>query len=101
MLADAMAERPENLGHLTVSTQDDADALAEAAFDRRARRFVRASGVTEGNPDLRVGVHLTLTGVGERFANDYYVVSTRHCYDREAGYHTEFVAECAFLGGTA
>jgi phage protein D len=96
-----MAERPENLGHLAVSTQEEAEALAEAAFDRRARRFLRASGVTEGNPDLRVGAHLTLTGLGERFANEYYVVETRHCYDRDSGYHTEFVAECAFLGGTA
>lgn len=101
VLADAMAERPENVGHLTVATQEEADALAEAAFDRRARRFVRACGVTEGNPDLRVGVHLTLTGVGEQFANDYYVVGTRHLYDPEEGYQTEFTAECAFLGGSS
>jgi phage protein D len=96
-----MAARPENLGHLTVSSQDEADALAEAAFDRRARRFVVARGVTEGNPDLRVGVHLTLTGIGERFANDFYVVETRHCFDLDAGYHTEFTGECAYLGGAA
>jgi len=101
VLAEAMAERPENLGHLTVETQEEADALAEAAFDRRARRFVQARGVTEGNPELRVGVHLTLGGIGRHFANDYYVVATRHLYDPEAGYQTEFTAECAFLGGAS
>lgn len=99
VLNDAIGERPENLGHLAVRTQEEARALAEAAFDRRARRFIRATGVTEGNPNLRVGVHLTLTGLGARFDNEYYVASTRHCFDQQDGYRTEFVAECAYLGG--
>ena len=34
-----------------------------------------------------------------RFDNEYYVASTRHCYDRTSGYRTEFVAECAYMGG--
>lgn len=99
LLSEAIGERPDNLGHLAVGTQAEAQALAEAAFDRRARRFVRATGVTEGNPNLRVGVHLTLTGLGARFDNEYYVASTRHCFDTEDGYRTEFVAECAYAGG--
>ena len=101
LLSDAVGDRPDNLGHLAVRTQSEAQALAEAAFDRRARRFVRATGVTEGNPNLRVGVHLRLTGLGARFDNEYYVASTRHCFDLRGGYRTEFVAECAYLGGSA
>lgn len=96
-LADTLGERPENLGHLVADTEAEATALAEAAFDRRARRFVRATGTAEGNPNLRVGVHLTLTDTGGRFDNEYYVVSTRHLFDPEEGYRTEFAAECAFL----
>jgi len=99
VLAEAVGDRPDNIGHLAVGNQEEAQALAEAAFDRRARRFVRATGVTEGNPNLRVGVHLTLTGIGTRFDNEYYVASTRHCFDPQDGYRTEFVAECAYLGG--
>lgn len=99
VLQDAVGERPENLGHLAVGTQEEAQALAEAVFDRRARRFLRATGVTEGNPNLRVGVHLTLSGLGGRFDNEYYVASTRHCFDLAEGYRTEFVAECAYVGG--
>lgn len=101
VLREALGERPDNLGHLAVRSQDEAQALAEAAFDRRARRFVRATGVTEGNPNLRVGVRMTLRGLGSRFENDYYVVSARHCFDLREGYRTEFVAECAYLGGNA
>lgn len=99
LLRDALGERPDNLGHFAVSDRDEAQALAEAAFDRRARRFVCARGVTEGNPNLRVGVRLSLSGIGARFDNDYYVTATRHCYDVHEGYRTEFTAECAYLGG--
>jgi phage protein D len=101
VLGEAIGDRPENIGNFAVGVQEEAQALAEAAFDRRARGFVRAVGVTEGNPNLRVGVHLTLTGLGTRFDNDYYVASTRHCFDPRDGYRTEFVAECAYLGGRA
>ncbi|RNF86194.1 phage late control D family protein [Montanilutibacter psychrotolerans] len=100
LLRDAFGDRPDNLGHLAVSQQEEAQALAEAAFDRRARRFVRAVGVTEGNPNLRVGVRLVMRGLGARFDNEYYVVRTRHCYDTQQGYSTEFCAECAYLGGS-
>ena len=100
MLRDAFGERPDNLGHLAVRTREEADALAQAAFDHRARRFVRARGATEGNARLRVGVRLSLSGTGERFDNDYYVTRTRHRFDLREGYRTEFEAECAYLGGS-
>jgi phage protein D len=101
LLRAAFGERPDNLGHCAVGSDAEARALAEAAFDHRARRLVRASGVTEGNPSLRVGATVTLTGLGQRYDNDYYVTATRHCYDLREGYRTEFSAECAYLGGTA
>jgi phage protein D len=99
VLRDAIGERADNLGHLAVRNQEEAQALAEAAFDHRARRFVRARGVTEGNPSLRVGARLSLSGLGTRFDNDYYVVRTCHLFDLREGYRTEFTAECAYLGG--
>lgn len=101
VLRDAFGERADNLGHLAVRSQDEAQALAESAFDRRARGFVRARGVTEGNPNLRVGARLVLQGLGTRFDNEYYVVRTRHLFDLDEGYRTEFCAECAYLGGSA
>ena len=100
LLRDAFGERPDNLGHYAARSQNEAQALAEAAFDHRARRFLRANGITEGNPSLRVGATVSLSGLGSRYDNDYYVVSTRHCYDLREGYRTEFAAECAYLAGS-
>lgn len=72
--------------------------MAAAAFDQRARRFVRLDGVAEGNARLRVGTHVEVSGLSPRFDNTYYVVEARHRYDLQTGYRTEFVGECAWLG---
>jgi phage protein D len=96
-LAD-IAERKEHMGHLAAITDSEAQALADAAFDHCARRFLVASGASEGNPSLRVGTNLKLTGLGPRFSNTYYVVEATHRFDLEHGYTTEFRAECGFLG---
>jgi len=78
--------------------QPDAQALVDAEFAQRSRRFVVARGVAEGNPMLRVGTYLTLTGLGPRFSNTYYTTAAVHRFDTEKGYATEFTAECAYLG---
>ena len=86
--------------HLTVPAQTprEAEALARAALERRQRGFVRASGDAEGNPRLRVGSHVRLTGISARFDNVYIVTRARHVYNLQRGYRTEFDAECASLG---
>jgi hypothetical protein len=99
LLRQSLGERTEHLGDVPATTDDEAQALADAAFDRRARAFVRVEGTAEGNPALRVGTHVTLAGLGRRYDNTYYVVSTTHRFDEERGYETDFEARCAFLGG--
>ena len=98
LLSDAIGERSEHIGHLAVSTREEARALADAAFDLRARRFVRVDGKAEGNSKLRVGAHVTLKGMSKRFDNTYYVVHACHRWDLMHGYETDFTAECAYLG---
>ena len=97
-LRDAIGDRSEHLTHPPVTTAAEAQALADAAFDQRARGFVRVEGTTDGNPALRVGTHLNLTGLGTRFDNTYYVYRACHRFDRVNGYETDFEAECAFVG---
>jgi phage protein D len=99
VLEDALKKRSEHIGHVAVATDAEAQAVAEAAFDLRARRFVRAEGTTEGNAQLRVGTNVSLSGISPQFDNTYYVVRACHLYDLQQGYRTEFSAECAFLGG--
>jgi uncharacterized protein len=101
ILQDALGERSEHVGDPAVSTQSEAKALADAIFDKRARPFVTVECTAEGNPALRVGTEVNLTGLGGRFSNTYYVVRACHKYDLTHGYKTEFEAECAYLGGAS
>jgi phage protein D len=94
-ILDAIRARSEHIGHLAVSSRAEAQAIADAAFDSRARRFVCLDGTAEGNPALRVGTHVTVSGLGNRFDNTYYVVRACHRYG-STGYETDFEAECAF-----
>ena len=97
-LSETLGDRGEHIGHLVVSTDAEAQAVAEAAFDQRARRFVCIEGISEGNPQLRVGTHVTVNGMSGRWDNTYYLVHACHLFDLRQGYRTEFRAECAFLG---
>jgi Bacteriophage probable baseplate hub protein len=98
-LEQTFGAREEHLGDRVIHDQAEADALVAAAFARRGRRFVTLEGTCEGNPALRVGSHVTIEGVGPRFANTYYVTSACHRFDRSQGYQTDFTAECGHFGG--
>ncbi|WP_031064371.1 phage late control D family protein [Streptomyces sp. NRRL WC-3742] len=76
----------------------EATAWARAEMLRRGRRFVTATGLTNGTPDLVVGSRLTLQDVGAPFNGPgYYVTRLRHCFDLEHGFRTRFEAERATL----
>jgi phage protein D len=98
LLSSALGSRPHQISHLAVTDDAEARAIAQAAFDERRRRFVTVRGTAEGNPAIRVGAHVKLTGLGPRFSNTYYVVRCIHRFDLERGYETDFIGECAFLG---
>jgi phage protein D len=98
VMQDAFGERSEHLAHVVASTSAEAQAIADAAFDARARGFVTVDATADGNPELRVGTTVTLRGIGSRFENDYYVTLARHRWDEMRGYETDFTAESAYLG---
>lgn len=101
LLQSSWGERVQQTAHRLALSQSEADALAQAEFAQRARRFVRVQGQCEGNPALRVGTHLTLAEVSPRFDNTYYVTACTHRYDMQRGFETEFSAECAYFGHPA
>jgi len=98
-LQQALSPRSEQLGQFTAFNSQEAQALVDAEFAQRIRSFVVAHGVSEGNPNLRVGTYLKLNGLGQRFSNTYYTTATVHHFDTQGGYETRFRAECAYLGG--
>lgn len=81
-------------------TTAEASAWARAEMLRRARRFVTASGLTRGTPDLGVGSLVRLELVGPPFDGDgYYVTRATHTFDNERGLRTAFEAERPTLNG--
>jgi phage protein D len=98
LLRTSLGARSEHVGDPGMANDAEAQALADTIFDRRSRPFVCVEGRAEGNPSLRVGTQVNLTGLGARFSNSYYVVRCRHKYDQVDGYKTDFEAECAYLG---
>jgi phage protein D len=97
LLSAHFGERSEHLAALACVDEREAQALAHAAFDQRARQFVTAKGTAEGNPRLRAGGFVALTGLGARFDNTYEVAECVHRFDVNEGYQTDFVAHCAFV----
>lgn len=98
-MQQALGARTEQIAQYIALTSQEAQALVDTEFSERNRSFVVAHGVSEGNPNLRVGTYLKLNGLGQRFSNTYYTTATTHHFDTQSGYETRFRAECAYLGG--
>ena len=98
-LEEHFGDRVEHIGEIAVEGQDEGQAVADAMLAARQRRFVQVEGEVTGDPGLRVGCVLDITGVGERFENSYYVTHAKHRYSQASGYLTQFRAECAYFGG--
>lgn len=100
VLTQAIGARDQQMVHLLPRTLEEAQALAEAAYRRVARRFVVGEGTATGDARIGVGTMLTLENLGPMFRHGpYYVSRTRHTFDLAAGYLTQFTAERAGIGG--
>jgi phage protein D len=98
ILQSSFGRRRETMVHLTPSTAEEADTLANAYFRKMARRFVCGRGIAEGDGRLRAGTHVTLEGIGSLFNGSYYVNEVQHMFTPTEGYQTGFMVERADLG---
>jgi phage protein D len=98
-LSRALAQRTERAGLATPLSQQEAQALADAGYRRRARRFLTGAGVADGNPAIQVGATLELRGVGPLFEGKYTVTLARHTYELLNGYRTTFEVQRPGIGG--
>jgi phage protein D len=100
-LTTALGARSEHVAHVPARNEDEARAIANAAHAQRARGFVKLDATAYGDPRIRVGAHVAITGVAERFENTFVVTRTTHRFDGLEGYKTDFEAESAYLKGSS
>lgn len=73
-----------------VASQGEANQLAQALLDEVADDYLALEGTAIGEPRLRAGVKVKLSGAGKRLSGTYLVTATRHEYTPEQGYRTTF-----------
>jgi phage protein D/phage baseplate assembly protein gpV len=66
-----------------------AEALAQAELDRGVAREVTLWGVADGDPRLRPGIPVDVTGVAAPVAGTYVLTSVTHTIDQRMGFVSE------------
>lgn len=61
-------------------SQSDADEFAKGHFTNVAKRFIRGDIHCVGEPQLKSGREIDLSGVSGRFAGKYQIVHCAHCF---------------------
>ena len=72
-----------------VSTQAEADALAQSLCEEMGGDFIQAEGVCAGDPAVCAGAMVELKGLSDRFKGRYRITHALHHYDAK-GYVTRF-----------
>lgn len=68
--------------------QGEGDGFSQASFNRAAKRFVAGEIRCQGEPALKSGREIELTGVSDRFLGRYRIVHCVHQFDSTNGYET-------------
>ena len=72
-----------------VQSDEQAAALAQAELDRQAAGEVTLWGTAEGNPDLRPGTPVIVSGVAPALGGRYVLTAVTHTVDRRRGFQSE------------
>jgi phage protein D len=89
---DKATDKSDVVVDMPVSSIDDARTRAVAMLERKANQFGTASGEVMGDPALRPGSIVNISGVGARFSGAYSVTKTEHVFG-SGGYTTSFEVE--------
>jgi len=73
-----------------VSSQAEADSIAQAYIDNRESSFVGGDGLCIGNSGIAAGKTVSVKGVGTRFSGKYAITSATHTFTSAEGYTTQF-----------
>ncbi len=92
------------IGGQSFYKQGEATAMAKATLDQLANAYLGAEGSCAGNPKIKAGVLLKITGVGRKYSGTYRVAKATHVLRGGSGYVTSFsnsAGEHTLLGQSA
>jgi uncharacterized protein involved in type VI secretion and phage assembly len=72
----------------SLRTSGEAEGIAKSQLDRIANLYLAAEGTCAGNPKIRAGVKLKITGVGTNYSGTYRVAKAVHTL--RGDYTTQF-----------
>ena len=72
------------------SSNAEASSIAQSMLDQLANAYLAAEGSCHGNPNIKAGTKLKITGVGKDFSGTYRVAKVTHLLGTAGGYTTEF-----------
>jgi phage protein D len=78
-----------------VKSQSEGTALAQALLDKLANGYIAAEGVCDGNPDIKAGSKVSVSGVGQKFSGTYRVAAATHVLRGGGIYETHFANSAA------
>ena len=77
-VAGAFEEATLHVATEPVKTMAEGTALAQAVLNKLAGGYIAAEGAGPGNPGIRAGVIVNVTGVGSSFSGSYRVATSTH-----------------------
>lgn len=89
-VVEAFGDSSLHIATEPVKTQDEGETLAQALLDKLANGYVVAEGVTDGNPKVRAGATVNVSGVGAKFSGTYRVAHATHVLRGGGTYETHF-----------
>jgi phage protein D len=85
---EAISDSKHVVTDVPVSSQKEADGMAAALLEEVAMGFLEARARISGDPRVKIGTRVEISGVGARYDGPYYVTRALHVLDR-SGYSTE------------
>jgi phage protein D/phage baseplate assembly protein gpV len=77
------------IGGQAFKTQSEASTIAQATLDQLANAYLTAEGECDGNPLIKAGARIRISGVGRKYSGVYRVAKAVHMLTA-GGYVTQF-----------
>jgi phage protein D len=89
-VANKFAESKVHIATEPVKTAGEARAITEALMAKLANGYVAAEGTAFGNPKIKAGSMVQVTGIGQNFSGKYRIATATHVLRGGGSYMTTF-----------